>query len=117
VKMLRVRKVEKRIMYQLVFYIPESHLEEVKDAVFATGAGRIGNYEACCWQVSGQGQFRALAGSQPFLGSEGALETVVEYRVELVCEDALVTPALAALKAAHPYEEPAYIVLKVAEGS
>ncbi len=63
-------------MYTLCFYVPESTLEDVKSAVFAAGAGRIGNYEQCCWQVEGQGQFRPLAGSDPAIGEQGELETV-----------------------------------------
>ena len=95
-------------MYKLCIYVPESHLQAVKDAVFASGAGRIGDYEHCCWQVLGQGQFRPLPGSAPFLGSEGVVETVPEYKVELVVADELVERAVAALREAHPYEEPAF---------
>ncbi|MCY4425541.1 MAG: YqfO family protein [Halieaceae bacterium] len=95
-------------MYKLCFYVPESHLQTVKDAVFASGAGRIGDYEHCCWQVLGQGQFRPMQGSAPFLGSEGVVETVPEYKVELVVADELVERAVAALRVAHPYEEPAF---------
>lgn len=102
-------------MYKLAFFVPESHLETVKTAVFATGAGRIGDYDCCCWQSLGQGQFRPLAGSQPFLGRQGEVERVSEYRVELVCADDLIRPAISALKAAHPYEEPAYDVWQLAE--
>ena len=101
-------------MYKLCFYVPESHLESVKQAVFDAGGGRIGDYDSCCWQVLGQGQFRPLAGANPFIGTPGALEQVAEYRVELVCEDALIHAAVAALKAAHPYEEPAYDVWQLA---
>ncbi|MFZ2288534.1 MAG: YqfO family protein [Halopseudomonas yangmingensis] len=95
-------------MYKLVFFVPESHLEPVKQAVFDAGGGRIGNYDRCCWQVLGQGQFRPLAGSQPFLGCTGELEQVAEWRVELVCEDVEVPAMIAALRRAHPYEEPAF---------
>lgn len=97
-------------MYKLAFYVPEADLERVKTAVFATGAGKIGDYEACCFQIRGQGQFRPLAGARPHIGSVGALETVEEYRVELVCEDHHVRAAVAALIEAHPYEEPAFDV-------
>jgi hypothetical protein len=71
-------------VYTLFFYVPESHLEVVKDAVFAAGAGTIGDYQNCCWQVLGQGQFRPMAGSQPFIGEQGQLEQVAEWRVEMV---------------------------------
>ena len=102
-------------MYKLAFFVPESHLETVKAAVFATGAGKIGNYDHCCWQIKGQGQFRALEGSQPFLGQQGQIETVEEYRVELVCHDKLIREAVAAMKQAHPYDEPAYDVFQLAD--
>jgi len=101
-------------MHKLCFYVPEGHLEVVKTAVFAAGAGRIGDYDQCCWQVLGTGQFRPLAGSNPFLGQQGSVEQVPEYRVELVCEDHLVRAAVLALVAAHPYEEPAYDVIRLA---
>lgn len=100
-------------MYKISFYVPQSHLQQVKQAVFAAGAGRIGNYDCCCWQSLGQGQFRPLAGSQPFLGELDAVEQVQEYKVELVCNDDNVRDAVAALKSSHPYEEPAYDVIRL----
>lgn len=95
-------------MYKFCFFVPESHLEQVKQAVFDTGAGRIGDYDQCCWQVKGTGQFRPLTGSQPFIGESGVLERVEEYRVEMVCSDEKIRDAVAALRQAHPYEEPAF---------
>jgi hypothetical protein len=95
-------------MYKLCFYVPATHLESVKTAVFAAGAARIGDYDNCCWQVLGQGQFRPLDGSKPFIGQQGEVEVVDEYRVELVCEAACVRAAVAALIEAHPYETPAW---------
>jgi len=100
-------------MYKLVFFVPESHVESVKSAVFAAGAGRIGDYEHCAWQVLGEGQFRPLQGSNPFIGSQDVLERVPEYRVELVCADEHIAGAVAALRAAHPYEEPAFDVTRL----
>lgn len=102
-------------MYKLAFFVPESHLEAVKNAVFSTGAGKIGDYDHCCWQVKGQGQFRALQGSNPFIGQQGVIESIEEYRVELVCEDAVIQAAVTAMKQAHPYEEPAYDVFALAD--
>ena len=101
-------------MYQLVFYVPESHLEAVKAAIFAAGAGRIGDYEQCCWQVLGSGQFKPLAGSNPHLGEVGSLERVPEYRVEMVCDDACTAEVVKAFKRAHPYEEPAWDLIALA---
>lgn len=100
-------------MYKLSYFVPESHLDQTKRALFEAGAGKIGDYDSCAWQCQGQGQFRPLAGSDPFLGSAGELEKVSEYKVELVCEDGLIHSALAALKEAHPYEEPAYEVYRI----
>lgn len=102
-------------MYKLCFFVPESHLEPVKQAVFAAGGGRIGDYEHCCWQVLGQGQFRPGPEASPFIGKPGELEQVAEYRVELVCADGLIKGVVAALKQAHPYEEPAYDVWQLAD--
>jgi hypothetical protein len=101
-------------MYKLCYYVPETHLEHTKQALFRAGAGRIGDYDSCCWQVRGEGQFRPLPGSQPFIGEVGSVSTVDEFRVEMVCDDALITAAVAALVRAHPYEEPAYDVWKLA---
>jgi len=94
--------------YRLDIYIPDTHLEQVKQAVFDAGAGRIGNYDSCCWQTKGDGQFRALEGSQAFIGQKNRLESVVEYKVELVCDLECIDDVIAALKNAHPYETPAF---------
>ena len=100
-------------MYKICVYIPETHLQQVKEALFAAGAGRIGNYDSCCWQVLGEGQFRALEGSDPYIGQKGKVERVKEYKVELVCDDFRIKAAIAAMKQAHPYETPAYDVWKL----
>ena len=102
-------------MLKLCFYVPESHLEEVKRAVFAAGAGRIGDYDSCCWQVRGEGQFRPGEGSDPYLGKHGEVEKVEEYRVEMLCEDSHIAAVVAELRKAHPYEEPAFDVMRVVE--
>ncbi|HKS12513.1 MAG TPA: YqfO family protein [Pseudomonas sp.] len=100
-------------MYKLAFFVPPSHVEAVKAEVFAEGGGRIGDYDHCAWQVLGQGQFRPLDGSQPFLGQTGVVEQVEEWRVELVVADELIVQVVAALKRSHPYETPAYEVWKL----
>ena len=98
-------------MYKLTFFVPDSHVEQVKSAVFATGAGRIGDYEQCCWQVLGQGQFKPMQGAQPFLGQVDQLETIDEWRVEMVMDACHLSAVIAAFKQAHPYETPAYDVI------
>lgn len=102
-------------MYKICYFVPESHLEQTKSALFAAGGGRIGDYDCCAWQCPGQGQFRPLAGSDPFLGREGALERVSEYKVEMVCESSVIRDVIAALKDSHPYEEPAYEVYELTD--
>ena len=98
---------------KIEFYVPESHLQQVKSAMFNAGAGQVGNYDSCAWQTLGEGQFRPLAGSSPHLGSEGSIETVAEYKVEMICAADNVEAVIAAMKDAHPYEEVAYCVVRL----
>lgn len=101
-------------MFKLVFFVPPDHLEPVKQAVFATGAGRYEAYEECAYQTAGTGQFRPLENASPFIGTRGgARETVAELRVEILCRDEVVRAAVEALINTHPYEEPAYEVYRV----
>lgn len=100
-------------MYKLCFFVPAAHVEPVKSALFDAGAGRIGDYDRCCWQTLGVGQFRPLEHSSPYLGRPGEVERVEEYKVELVCADDCLHAAVAALKASHPYEEVAYDVIRL----
>ena len=104
-------------MYKLVIFIPESHLQPVKSALFAAGAGKIGDYDQCSWQVLGEGQFRPLAGSDAYIGQTGQLERVAEYRLETVVDDRHIEAVVSALYGAHPYEEPAYDCWRVEDFS
>ncbi|MBN2641451.1 MAG: YqfO family protein [Victivallales bacterium] len=94
--------------YKFEFYVPREHLESVKEAVFDAGAGRIGTYGKCSWETPGTGQFMPLEGSDPFIGRQDSLERVEEIKVEMVCAHELIGAVVSALKAAHPYETPAY---------
>jgi hypothetical protein len=100
-------------VYKLIFYVPGSSAESVKNSIFLTGAGAIGNYSNCSWETEGIGQFMPLVGSTPVIGSQGLVERVAELRVEILCTEETVKPAIKALKSAHPYEEPAYEVVSV----
>ena len=102
-------------MYKLTFYVPETHLEMVKNAIFDKGAGKIGAYDRCAWQVLGMGQYRPLENSHPYIGTEGQLESCPEYQVETVCDDKALKAVLKALIEVHPYETPAYAFWKVNE--
>lgn len=93
---------------KLVFFVPESHKELVKSALFEIGVGRIGSYDQCSFEVEGVGQYRALDGADPFIGKIRKLEKVREYRIEMVMEKSLVSEAKIKLLEVHPYETPAY---------
>ena len=98
-------------LFRLEFYVPASHLETVKAAMFAAGAGKVGNYDCCAWQTQGQGQYRPLPESNPFSGELDKLQIANEFKVEMVCEKQFIAAATQALKQNHPYEEVAYAVL------
>ncbi|KAN0022039.1 hypothetical protein ACTFIU_004195 [Dictyostelium citrinum] len=100
-------------MFKIIFFCPLEHTEKVKNALFKIGAGTIGNYQECCFVSKGVGQFRPLIGAKPVIGQVDTLEFVDEYRVEMICKEELIEPAIKALKQSHPYEEPAYEVYKL----
>ncbi len=100
-------------MYQLVFYVPTSHLEQVKDDLFTAGAGKFNNYDRCSFETKGIGQFRPLDGANPFIGNKNSIEKVEEYKVEMVVADDALEKVINTLKSSHPYEEPAYSAWKI----
>jgi structural toxin protein (hemagglutinin/hemolysin) RtxA len=95
---------------KLVYFVPEEALERTRDACFAAGGGRIGNYERCSWYTLGTGSFLAGEGADPTIGSVGKEELVQEYRVELVVPKERLDAVLKGLFEAHPYEEVAFDV-------
>jgi hypothetical protein len=100
-------------MYQLVFFVPGDHAEAVKEALFRLGAGQYHKYRRCSWQTAGEGQFEPGQDSQPFIGAPGQLETVKEFRVEMICKDEILRAVLDELARVHPYEEVAYYAVKI----
>jgi dinuclear metal center YbgI/SA1388 family protein len=101
--------------FKLVVYVPVESAAKVADAVFAAGAGHIGNYSHCGFASQGQGSFLPLEGARPAIGKRGVLEKVPEFRFEtIVPADKLANVILAILKA-HPYEVPAYDIFKLAD--
>ena len=100
-------------MYKISFYVPENDVEHVKKALFEAGAGKVGQYSSCAWQVKGEGQFMPLDGSDAFVGEIDRLERVIEYKVEMVCNDEYIHAAIKALNKSHPYETPAYHVMRI----
>ena len=95
---------------KLVVFVPREALDPVRDALFQAGAGRIGNYERCSWYTAGTGTFRGGAGSDPAIGEAGREERISELRLETVYPEERHDDVIAALRGAHPYEEPAFDV-------
>jgi hypothetical protein len=93
---------------KLVVFVPEESLDLVRDALFAAGAGRIGDYERCSWYAAGTGTFHGGEGSDPTIGERGREERVPELRLETVYPAEREEDVVRALREAHPYEEPAF---------
>ena len=102
-------------MLKLIYYVPESHLESTKLALFEAGAGGIGNYDHCSWQVLGIGQFKPVNGANPFIGELDMLEQIPEWRVETIVSEERASEVARALKASHPYEEPAFEFIQMVD--
>ncbi len=99
--------------YKLVVFIPIKSVEKVSDAVFAAGAGAIGNYSHCGFGTVGEGSFLPLKGAKPAIGKKGRLEKVPEIRFETIVPSEKLDACIAAMKNAHPYETPAFDVFKL----
>ena len=93
---------------KLVVFVPREALDPLREALFAAGAGRIGNYERCSWYTEGTGTFLGGAGSSPSVGQSGREQRVAELRLETVYPEELEAEVVAALREAHPYEQPAF---------
>jgi hypothetical protein len=100
---------------KLVVFVPESSLDAVRDALFEAGAGRIGDYERCSWYTAGTGTFLGGDATDPSIGERGREERVAELRLETVFVAERQREVIAALRAAHPYEEPAFDVYELVE--
>ena len=95
---------------KLVVFVPAEALDAVREAVFAAGAGRIGDYERCSWYTEGTGTFLGGEGTDPSIGEAGREERVPELRLETIFPEDRQLEVVAALRGAHPYEEPAFDV-------
>ncbi|MBR3121353.1 Nif3-like dinuclear metal center hexameric protein [Oceanobacillus profundus] len=103
-------ETDREKLYKVAVYVPETHIDEVREAFGESGAGHIGNYSHCTFQSKGQGTFKPLEGSQPFLGAKNELELVNEVKMETIVPKAILHKVINAIVAAHPYEEVAYDV-------
>jgi hypothetical protein len=98
---------------KLVVFVPREALDPVREALFAAGAGRIGEYTKCSWYAEGTGTFLGGEGTSPSVGAAGREQRVAELRLETVFPAELQDEVLAALRGAHPYEEPAFDVYEL----
>ena len=101
--------------HKLVWFVPREALDATREAVFAAGAGRIGDYERCSWYTAGTGTFLAGEGADPSIGRVGTEERVSELRVETVVPSDRAQEVVDALRAAHPYEEVAFELYTLVE--
>jgi hypothetical protein len=99
--------------YKLIVYVPQTHLEQVRKAICDAGAGKIGNYDNCAFMTSGIGTFMPLKGAKPFQGKEGKLERIGEAKLEMTVTKNKLKAAISAMKKVHPYEQPAYDVIRL----
>jgi hypothetical protein len=95
---------------KLVWFVPAAALTSTRDAVFAAGAGWIGDYSRCSWAAMGEGTFFGGEGTSPAVGEAGRDQRVAEYRVETVVPAERLAAVVEALRRAHPYEKPAFDV-------
>ena len=100
-------------LHALVVYVPQSHTGEVLAAIGDAGAGTIGKYSHCSFVTPGTGRFTPQEGAKPYVGRTGIPEQAAEDRIECVVEKLLLGAVVAALRAAHPYEEPAFMSWQV----
>lgn len=95
-------------LYKLAVYVPTTHLDMIRNALSEHGAGHIGNYSHCAFQTAGQGTFKPLAGTDPFIGSQNEVAYVDEVKIETIVQKQNLQSVINAMITAHPYEEAAY---------
>lgn len=100
-------------MYLIYVFVPRRWKEKVKHAMFAAGAGRQGEYSQACWETAGRGQFLPGEGASPAIGRRFSLRRVREFRVEMICAEKYGADVVKALRMAHPYEEPAFGLIRL----
>lgn len=98
-------------LLKLIVYVPRLYIFSVREALFAAGAGEIGNYDSCSFSSEGSGTFRAKENAKPFVGNIGELHSETELRLELILPNHLKHKVIEALLLSHPYEEPAYDII------
>ncbi len=102
--------------FKLVTFIPPDHVDRLRDALAATGAGVIGTYTQCSFHTPGTGTFQPDTSAMPFSGTKSVLNKEAELRFEILVNSGGLNQAVAALHAVHPYEAPAYDLIPLAQG-
>ncbi|MDR0536845.1 MAG: Nif3-like dinuclear metal center hexameric protein [Tannerellaceae bacterium] len=105
---IRILSPQKNRLLKLVVYVPQNHAEKVREAIFSAGAGHIGNYDLCSFNIDGSGSFRAGENTHPYCGRKGEIHIEKETRIETILPAHCKNSVLQALFKNHPYEEPAY---------
>ncbi|MCL7988397.1 Nif3-like dinuclear metal center hexameric protein [Sphingobacterium sp. lm-10] len=102
---------KKKLLKKLAVYVPRTHVEEVREALFTGGAGQVGEYDQCSYNTAGYGTFRPLEASNPTIGTHGTQERVEETKIEVIYPAHVERQVLVAMFSAHPYEEVAYDII------
>jgi dinuclear metal center YbgI/SA1388 family protein len=100
-------------LFKIVTFVPDAYSEKVRQAIFDTGAGYIGNYDSCSYNIKGTGTFRGGENTAPFVGAKGVLHSEPEIRIETIVKKEDLNSVISALKLSHPYEEPAYDIYQL----
>jgi len=109
-----ILRKQKQVLSKICTFVPQKYADEVRQALCNAGAGTIGNYSDCSYNSQGFGTFKALDAAHPFVGEIGEIHTEQEMKIEVLCPNYLIPKAISALVASHPYEEPAYDIIALA---
>lgn len=112
-KKTKILSPKKHLLNKLIVFVPENHTNEVSNAMFEAGAGKIGNYSKCSFASNGQGTFQANQDADPFIGKKDILHKEKEHRLEMIVPTPVLSSVIRAMKNAHPYEEVAFDVFKM----
>ncbi|MDR0560295.1 MAG: Nif3-like dinuclear metal center hexameric protein [Prevotellaceae bacterium] len=107
---IKILVPKEKILYKIVTFVPPSHAEKLRTAMFDAGAGHIGNYDSCSYSIEGTGTFRGGENTNPFIGKKNVINSEHEIKIETVAIKENLKEIIAALIRSHPYEEPAYDV-------
>ena len=106
-------KTKSETLYKLAVYVPKTHIDNVRIALGNSGAGHLGNYKDCSFTTEGEGRFKPCEGANPYIGQEGALESVHEVKIETIVPQKILDKVISSMIKAHPYEEVAYDLYKL----